>query len=120
VALRYTIRFGDIDALAITKLDILDSLETVRAAVAYRVGGRRERLDDTVPPHLDGGLEVEYRDFPGWRTSTAGCRDFASLPRQAKDYLQFIADFTRRPIAMVSVGKERSQLVRFHPWLAPR
>jgi adenylosuccinate synthase len=115
VALRYTIRFSDIDVLAVTKLDVLDSLPSLRVAIGYRVGEARSATASVLPPFLDCGLEVEYREFPGWQTPTAACRDFASLPRNAQDYLRFIAEFTGCPIGMVSVGKERTQLIIVDP-----
>jgi adenylosuccinate synthase len=116
VALRYSIRFGDIDALAITKLDVLDDLSEIQMATHYREGGE---LCDRFPTRADEIPVPVYRTFAGWKTSIAGCRRFADLPGAARAYLQAIADGARCPIAMVSVGKERSATIRLDPWLEP-
>jgi len=117
VALRHTIRDGDVDALVITKLDVLDSLESIQVAVAYRRGAEAvERF----PTLLDDEYKPVLRAFPGWKASTSACRSFEELPAAAREYLQFIATATGRPIAMVSVGKERSQTIPLDPWLVPR
>ncbi len=119
VALRYAIRFGDIDALAITKLDVLDDQERILVGTRYR--GPGGAMSTTVlPAHFDAEIEVEYHEVPGWQAPTDNCRSADDLPARAREYLQLIADFTGRPIAMASVGKERNQLIRFEPWLAPR
>ena len=107
---------GDIDALVITKLDVLDGLDEIRAAVAYRLGSE---LRDSVPASLDG-VEPQYETVPGWRESTEGCRKPEDLPARAREYLQFVADQCGCPVAIVSVGQERSAMLRFDPWLQPR
>jgi len=117
VALRQAIRSGDIDALVITKLDVLDAMTEIRAATSYERGG--ETLD-SLPPDLDGEITPVLESFEGWSSSTSECRTFDSLPTLAQAYLQYIADATETPIAMVSVGKERSQVIRLDPWLEPR
>ncbi|HLU48513.1 MAG TPA: adenylosuccinate synthase, partial [Planctomycetota bacterium] len=99
VALRRTVRVGDVDALVITKLDVLDHLDEIRVCVAYRVNGRElERF----PTYLDASIEPVYRTFPGWRTSLKGCREYDALPDAAREYLEFIAEASGCPIAMVS------------------
>jgi adenylosuccinate synthase len=117
VALRRTIRTGDVDALVITKLDVLDGLDEILVGVGYRID---EREISEFPVELDDGIEPIYRDLPGWSRSVRSCRTFESLPVEAKAYLQFIADETACPIAMVSVGKERSETIHIDPWLSPR
>ncbi|MBN1444249.1 MAG: adenylosuccinate synthase, partial [Planctomycetes bacterium] len=117
VALRRTALVGDIDALVITKLDVLDGLDEIRAAVAYRIDGRE--VDD-FPASLEGEIEPVYRSMPGWKRSLSGSRTFDELPEEARSYVQFVADACRCPIAMVSVGQERSEVIRLEPWLRPR
>jgi adenylosuccinate synthase len=116
-AVRYAIRFGDVDALVITKLDVLDGLPEIRVAVGYRQNGRALA---EFPPHLLPTPEPVYRDLPGWEEPTGGCRRFADLPERCRRYLQFIADGTACPIAMVSVGQDRSAVIRLDPPLRPR
>ena len=116
VVVRYAIRFGDVDALVITKLDVLDELSEIRIAVGYRQGSR---LLTDFPSYLDPPPEPVYRDLPGWQEPTGACRRFGDLPVRCRAYLQFIADTCSCPIAMVSVGKEREALIRLDPPLGP-
>ncbi len=120
VALRYTIRFGDVDALAITKLDVLDGLEAIRVATGYHGYGEAPSSGAGFPAYLDPVPEPVYQELPGWKERTDGCRRFADLPENTQRYLRLIADYTRCPIAMISVGKERSQMIQLDPWLNPR
>ena len=116
VALRRAIQFGDVDAMVVTKLDVLDHLDEIKAAVSYTVDGVET---DQFPASVDCEITPHYRSFPGWLESTAECRSFEQLPEKARQYLQFIADAAGCPIAIVSVGKERTQIVTLDPWLEP-
>ena len=116
VALRRAIQFGDVDAMVVTKLDVLDHLDEIKVAVSYTVDGVET---DQFPAFTDCAIIPQYRSFPGWLESTTGCRSFAELPEKAREYLQFVADAAGCPIAIVSVGKERSQIVNLDPWLEP-
>ena len=117
VAVRYAVQVGDIDALAITKLDVLDDFDEIKVATHYKNG---TGLMEHFPTELNEGLKPEYEVLPGWKARTCDCRTPGDLPRGALDYLQYVADRSRCPIAMVSVGQERSAIVRFDPWLQPR
>ena len=116
VALRRAIQFGDVDAMVVTKLDVLDHLDVIKAAVSYTVDGVET---DQFPASVDCEIIPHYRSFPGWLESTAECRSFEQLPEKARQYLQFVADAAGCPIAIVSVGKERTQIVTLEPWLEP-
>ena len=117
VAVRYAIQVGDVDALVITKLDVLDGLKEIKVATAYE--SERGRVD-SMPSDVESDLRPVYDVIPGWEASTADCRRAADLPVNTLSYLQYIADRSRCPVAMVSVGQERSALIRFEPWLPPR
>ena len=116
VALRRAIQFGDVDAMVVTKLDVLDHLDEIKVAVSYTVDGVET---DLFPAFTDCAIIPQYWSFPGWLESTTGCRSFAELPEKAREYLQFVADAAGCPIAIVSVGKERSQIGNLDPWLEP-
>ena len=116
VALRRAIQFGDVDAMVVTKLDVLDHLDEIKAAVSYTVDGVET---DQFPASVDCEITPHYRSFPGWLESTTECRSFEDLPEKARQYLQFVADAAGCPIAIVSVGKERTQIVTLDPWLEP-
>ncbi|MCZ6794942.1 MAG: adenylosuccinate synthase [Planctomycetota bacterium] len=116
VALRQAVQVGDVDALVVTKMDVLDELPEIRVATSYRAG---ERQIDRLPVRLDDTARPEYATLKGWCCSIKECRRFDDLPREAKAYLQFVADRSGCPIAMVSVGKERSEVIHLDPWLEP-
>jgi adenylosuccinate synthase len=111
-AVRYAIRFGDVDGLVITKLDILSGLPRIKVGVGYTRGGRP--LEE-FPPHLVPTPEPVYRELPGWEEPLDGCRSLGDLPLATRDYLRFIATESRCPIAMVSVGKDRNASIRLDP-----
>ena len=110
VVVRYAARVNGLTGLAVTKLDVLDTLETLELCTAYEVDG--ERLDE-FPGDLtllDRATPV-YERFAGWRTSTAGARTMADLPAAARTYLDRVRDLAGTPIAYVSVGTKRDQII---------
>ncbi|HWK88703.1 MAG TPA: adenylosuccinate synthase [Longimicrobium sp.] len=110
VVVRYAARVNGLTGLAVTKLDVLDTLPELRIAVSYRAGG--QELDD-FPGDL-GLLEAAepvYETLPGWQSSTAEARQWDDLPRAARDYLGRISELTETPIWYVSVGTRRDQII---------
>jgi adenylosuccinate synthase len=102
-ALRYAARVNGLDALVVTKLDVLDRFEEIRVAESYDLG-------DGEFPAAGRGLEnvkPRWRSFPGWRTPTTAARRWSDLPREARQYLEWIEEACRVPIARVSVGAGR-------------
>jgi adenylosuccinate synthase len=97
-----------LEALIITKLDILDSLAEIPVGLAYKYQGRR--FTD-FPPDAETleGVQVHYCILPGWLEPTFGLKDFSKLPQKAKDYLRFLSSQVGVEIAMVSTGPERDQ-----------
>jgi adenylosuccinate synthase len=111
VALRYAVRLNRMSALAITKLDVLSGLETLRVAVRYR--SREGAIFDSFPYHQSilHSAEPEYEELPGFDADLSECRSEADLPAQARAYLDFIADFAGVPVRLVGVGPGRDQVV---------
>ena len=111
VALRYAVRLNRMTSLAITKLDVLAGLETLRVAVRYR--SREGALLDSFPYHQSilHSAEPEYEELPGFDADITECRSEADLPPQARAYLDYIADFVGVPISLVGVGPGREQVV---------
>lgn len=107
---RTAVRHNKLQALVITKLDILDSLDEVKLCRAYRLGGREVREFD---PFHAAEIEPVYEAMPGWREKTSGCRTFAGLPVRARRYLARLEELCECPIALVSVGSERSQTIPY-------
>jgi adenylosuccinate synthase len=100
----------------VTKLDVLDQLETIRICVGYRSGGQ---LLGEMPLFVDAYSEVVpvYEELPGWRQSTVGTVRFADLPPNARRYLERIQELAGVPIDMISTGPDREQtIVRRNPF----
>jgi adenylosuccinate synthase len=110
VVVRYAARINGLTGLAVTKMDVLDTLEEIRIAVGYEVGG--VRLDD-FPADLETLAEVEpiFETLPGWQSSTAEARRWEDLPEGARRYLTRIEELTDVPVWYVSVGTRRDQII---------
>ena len=110
VVVRYAARVNGLSGLAVTKLDVLDTLPEVRLAVAYEVDG--ERLDE-VPADLDALARARpiYETLPGWQRPTAQARRWTELPPAAQAYLRRVEELTGVPLWFVSVGSRRDQML---------
>lgn len=107
---RYAVRINGIDCLAITKLDVLDTLSEIKVCVAYDIDG--SRCEDF--PSSAGRFarcQPIYQTLPGWQQSTADCRSLEDLPLTALNYLRFLAELMEVPIAIVSLGASRDQTI---------
>jgi adenylosuccinate synthase len=111
VALRFAARLNTLSALAITKLDVLAGIDPIRVAVRYR-SSEGARLDE-LPYHQSvlHGAEAEYEDLPGFEADIGDCRSEADLPREARDYLDFISENVGVPIRLGGVGPGRDQVI---------
>jgi len=115
-ALKRSVQLSGISGLGVTKLDVLDGLDTVRLAVGYRVNDTRT---DILPAGADVLAECEpiYEDCPGWKESTVGLTRFAQLPKAARNYLKRIENVLGVPIDVISTGPERAQTIALrHPF----
>jgi adenylosuccinate synthase len=113
VAARYAVEVAGIDAVAVTKLDILDGFETVKVATNYRLPDGSTL--DTFPADAEiaESLEPIYEELPGWSTPTEGVVAEDDLPAEAKNYLAFLEDIIGAPAVIVSTGPRREEtLVR--------
>ncbi|MBD1923059.1 adenylosuccinate synthase [Microcoleus sp. FACHB-831] len=107
---RYAVRINGLDCLAITKLDVLDELEEIKVCVAYEIDGQRCEDFPSSARHF-ARCQPIYKTIPGWQKSTAECRTLEDLPKQALDYLKFLAELMEVPIAIVSLGASRDQTI---------
>lgn len=117
VVARYARRLNGVEGIALTKLDVLDELEEIRLATAYRIGGREVR---ELPASRTALAEAEpvYETVPGWGTSTAGILHFDDLPAAAKEYIEVLEEAVGAPVVVVSTGPRREEtLLRDHPAL---
>jgi adenylosuccinate synthase len=111
VALRYASRINSLTALAVTKLDVLSGQPTLSVCTRYR-GAEGAEFDhfpyhQTVLHHVVG----EYEELPGWSEDLRECRSEADLPQTARDYLQFIEEFVKVPVALIGVGPGRDEVI---------
>ncbi len=109
VAARFAAEVAGFTHLAVMKLDIFDTFETVRLGVAYRAGDRTLHS----VPHTAAMARVEpiYEELPGWRCPTSGARRLMDLPIEARTFLRRMEEIVGVPIAMVGVGAERSDMI---------
>jgi len=116
VALRRSIQINSISGMCITKLDVLDGLESISMCTGYRINGV---LHDTPPVGADAIAQCEpvYEEHAGWDTSTFGIREFDKLPANARAYLKRIEEVTGTSIDIVSTGPDRNEtIVLRHPF----
>ncbi len=110
VALRRAIQINSISGLCITKLDVLDGLDTIRLCVGYRYNGT-ERITPPVGAEAFANCEPVYVDMPGWKESTVGVRYYDELPANARAYLARIEAIVETPIDIISTGPDRADTI---------
>ncbi len=116
VALRRSMQINSVSGLCITKLDVLDGLDTIRLCVGYRYNGE-ERQTPPVGEEAFSACEPIYADMPGWQESTLGIKQYAELPANAQAYLKRIEAVIETPIDIVSTGPDRDEtIVLRHPF----
>lgn len=108
--LRYTQAINGFDSLVVTKLDVLDELDTIQVCVAYKVDGALVE-DMPATAHRMSRIEPVYEALPGWKSPTRSLTDASQLPQRAKDYLNFLEDRTGVEIGCISTGPERMETV---------
>jgi adenylosuccinate synthase len=110
VALNRASWINSITGLCLTKLDVLDGLETIRLCIAYQRDGVQV---DTLPLSADEfeGLEPVYIDMPGWTESTIGITEFDKLPANARAYIEKVEELAGVPIDIISTGPDRVETI---------
>lgn len=110
VMMRQAVRLNSLSEIAITKLDILDTLETVKVCVAYDVNGEHHTHLPYHQSDLHNARPI-YEELPGWQTPLDEITDVSDLPKEAEAYLAFLQDQVGVPIRLVGVGPGREQYV---------
>lgn len=116
VALRRSRQINSLSGLCLTKLDVLDGLETLQICTGYQYNGE-VRL--TPPSGADEFAECKpvYEEMPGWQESTLGIKSYEALPANARHYIQRIAEITGTPVDMISTGADREEtIILRHPF----
>ncbi len=116
VTLKHSFKLNSVTGICLTKLDVLDSLDTIKICVAYELNGKQI----TTPPHdVQGYADAKpiYIEIPGWKTSTVGIDSFGNLPQQAQDYIYKIEELSSLPVDILSTGPDRNEtLILNHPF----
>jgi len=109
VCSKYSAEINNFSSINLTKLDVLDGLETVKIAVAYHYQGKKL---ESFPASLDilQNVEVEYLEMPGWKEDSSGARKISDLPENARKYVEKIEELLETPIDFVGVGQKRKQM----------
>ncbi len=108
VTLNRSFKLNAVTGICLTKLDVLDSLDSIKICIAYELNG--EKI--TTPPYDAQGYadaKPVYIEMPGWKTSTIGTDSFDSLPQQAQDYIRKIEELSNLPIDILSTGPDRDE-----------
>ena len=110
VLVRQSCAISGVTGIALTKVDVLDGLETVKICTGYRLGGK---ILDYFPSHAADQAAVEpiYEEMEGWSGTTAGARSWADLPAQAIKYIQRVQELIETPVALVSTSPEREDTI---------
>jgi adenylosuccinate synthase len=110
VVARTSLHVGGLDAIALTKMDVLDDHDEVRICVAYDVNGRTVTEVPARSDHYEAAKPI-YRSFPGWKRSIVGTGDFDSLPEAAKSYVAALEEAIGAPITLLSTGPKREETI---------
>jgi len=113
VAIRYSARINGLDAIALTKLDVLDGLDEVPICTSYRCG-HRTLLDMPSDVSRLARCEPSYESMPGWRERTKGARRLADLPPAARRYVERLEEVSGVPVAIISTGSDRDDTILRH------
>lgn len=108
VALKYSIMLNGVTQLIMMKSDVLDSFETIKACVAYKING--EEID-YFPYDITGDVEPVYVELDGWQTDMTGMRSEDEFPEEFNAYLSFLEEQLGTPISIVSIGPDRAQTI---------
>lgn len=118
VALRRAAAINSLSGLCITKLDVLDGLETLKICTSYRLNGKECEAPPVRVADYEA-LEPVYEEMPGWQESTAGVTDLDGLPENARRYVQRLEEVVGVPVDIISTGPDRKETILLrHPFSA--
>ena len=111
VVMRHAAKINGLTQLAVTKLDVLSPLDSIKICTSYKSAGKEYK---DFPPDIYRleTCEPVYEEFPGWKDDISKIKEYKDLPVNAKKYLDKLAEIAEAPISMVSVGPERTQIIK--------
>lgn len=100
--MKYSCAVNDYDSLQLSKLDVLDTFDKIKVAIAYKNKTTGEELP-SFPADLSilDDIEVVYHELPGWNTSIAKIREWSALPKEARDYIEYIDNFLQTKVSII-------------------
>jgi len=110
VMVNHSVRVNGLTAMALTKLDVLDDVETIKICTAYSYANRSITEFPADTSLLDK-CEPVYEEMPGWKCDTSSMKQFSQLPANAQNYINRLSELTATPIKIISVGSKRSQTI---------
>ncbi|MBO5951782.1 MAG: adenylosuccinate synthase [Bacteroidaceae bacterium] len=108
VALRYAVRINGVTDLILMKSDVLDTMPTIKACVAYKL--QDGTITDEFPFDCEG-VEPQYEELPGWQTDLTQVKSEDEFPEEFNNYIAFLEEYLEAPISIVSVGPDRNQTI---------
>ena len=110
ILVRQTIKISGINAIALTKLDVLDELDEIKMCVGYELNGKKLNY---LPTNSQDQFKIKpvYKTFPGWKSSTQGVRNMKDLPEKAKSYIYALEDFIDAKVSSISTSPERDDTI---------
>ena len=118
VAIRQVVQINSLSGLCLSKLDVLDGLDTIRICIGYQNAAgapARPRFDS----EFYSEIRPVYEELPGWQESTAGARSLGDLPPAARSYIRRIEEAVGAPISVISTGPERDETIMVEELFAP-
>ena len=114
-AVKLAIRINSVSGICLTKLDVLDGLETVKVCTGYR--GAETMSGSLMDCANFETLEPIYEELPGWSESTSGAKRMEDLPQNALAYIKFLEDAMEVPVDIISTGPDREETITLrHPF----
>lgn len=112
VVVKYSAQVNSYTELNLTKLDVLDDFDEIKVAVAYRHPETKEKMEG-FPADLEilANVEIEYQTFPGWKKSIGGARTYYDLPRNCREYVDFVQEFVGVKVKYIGVGPKREDMI---------
>jgi adenylosuccinate synthase len=114
VSAKYSVRFNGLAAIALTRLDVLDNLPSIKICTAYELDGE---IIETLPARESvlNRVRPVYEELPGWQVPTTGIRNFDDLPPQAQAFIRRVETLLECPVDLISVGPSREQAIIVNP-----
>ncbi len=111
VAAKFTAMVNGIDIIALTLLDVFSSFKTLKICTGYNIDGK---VSDVFPYSTNQLYRVTpvYQELPGWNEDISGIRSYKDLPVNARNYINFIEDYLKKPVKFISNGPKREQIIR--------